>query len=55
MINFFEDILNQRPIKVTPPNGVNLITLGVTLITLGVTLGTALGVTLIDRSKLPQV
>ena len=30
MINFFEDILNQRPIKVTPPNGVTLIALGVT-------------------------
>ena len=38
MINFFEDILNQRPIKVTPSNGVTLIALGVTLITLGVTL-----------------
>ena len=43
MINFFEDILNQRSIKVTPPNGVTLIALGVTII--------ALGVTLIDRSK----
>ena len=31
MINFFEDILNQRPIKVTPSNGVTLIALGVTL------------------------
>ena len=37
MIDFFEDILNQRPIKVTPPNGVTLIALGVTLIALGVT------------------
>ena len=35
MMNFFEDILNQRPIKVTPLNG-NFITLGVTLIALGV-------------------
>ena len=32
MINFFEDILNQRPIKVTPSNGVTLIALGVTVI-----------------------
>ena len=38
IINFFEDIPNQRPIKVTLPNGVTLIALGVTLITLGVTL-----------------
>ena len=38
MINFFEDILNQRPIKVTPSNGVTLIALGVTLIAHGVTL-----------------
>ena len=29
---FFEDILNQKPIKVTPSNGVTLIALGVTLI-----------------------
>ena len=36
MINFFEDILNQRPIKATPSNGVTLIALGVTLIALGV-------------------
>ena len=35
-INFFEDILNQRPIKVTPSNGVTLIALGVILIALGV-------------------
>ena len=27
MINFFEDILNQRPTKVTPSNGVTLIAL----------------------------
>ena len=47
MINFFEDILNRRPIKVTPPNGATLITLEVALI--------ALGVTLISRSNLPQV
>ena len=47
MINFFEDILNQRLIKVTPSNGVTLIALEVTLI--------ALGVTLIGQSKLPQV
>ena len=44
---FFEGISNQRPIKVTPPNGVTLIALRVTLITLGVTL--------IGQSKLPQV
>ena len=46
MINFFEDILNQRSIKrgnFTLPKGVTLIALGVTII--------ALGVTLIDRSK----
>ena len=43
MMNFFEDILNQRSIKVTLSNGVTLIALGVTII--------ALGVTLIDRSK----
>ena len=48
MIKFFEDILNQRPIKVAPPNGVTLIALGVTLIALGVTL---IGVTLISRSN----
>ena len=35
---FFEDILNQRLIKVTSPNGVTLIAVGVTLIALGVTL-----------------
>ena len=39
MVKFFEDILNQRPIEVAPPNGVTLI---------------ALGVTLISRSKLPE-
>ena len=38
MINFLEDIPNQRPIKVILPDGVTLIALGVTLITLGVTL-----------------
>ena len=48
MINFFEDILNQRPIKVSYLVGV------VTLIALGVTL-IAPGVTLIGRSKLPSV
>ena len=38
MINFLEDILNQRPIKFTPSNGVTMIALGVTLMALGVTL-----------------
>ena len=33
MIIFFEDILNQRPIKVIPSNGVTLIALRLTLIT----------------------
>ena len=47
MINFFKDILNEKPIKVTLSNGVTLTALRVTLITLGVTL--------IGRSKLPQV
>ena len=57
MINFFEDIQNRRPIKVTPSNYVTLITLRVTLIAPGVSLGVTLitpGVTLIDLSKLPQ-
>ena len=47
MINFFEDILNERPIKVTSPNGVTLIAHGITLI--------ALGVTLIARSSVNKV
>ena len=53
MVNFFEDILNQRPIKVVSPikwgnfdrtwsdfdcTWLTLIALGVTLIALGVTL-----------------
>ena len=41
MIRFFEDILNQRPIKVILSNGVTLIALGV--------------ITLIGQWKLTEV